>query len=445
MKPFTLLLGLSVAVNAGLVAAFLIKPSLVPAAVRGVFERSGSTTAGRNDGARSAETSEREKRQRDSTATTADTSSGAKPGLWAALDSEDLPTLVSRLRAAGFSRAAVLGVINARLDARFADRFKALTGDLENTPFWKPDPMSGFNNTKFWEEYSQIYRERSRLLRELIGDDVFAWSGTDPTTAQRRQFGSMPKEKIDVVQQINDDYAEMTSQIRAGMQGITLPEDREKLALLEREKRADLAAILTPAELEEYEMRSSQVTGRLRNTLSIMDATEDEFRAIFKIQQAFNDRVNPMWSGFVSSEAVEDRRAAQLQMNEQLKAALPPDRYNEYLRSSMSEYQSLHRIAQKENVPAETVNRAFSLRDTIAAESVRIADDSSLTLPQKQSALTALAQKGRTQILSTLGPGAGEAYAQTARWLTTIERGMPVAFGPDGNPIPRPLVSPPKQ
>jgi hypothetical protein len=260
--------------------------------------------------------------------------------------------------------------------------------------------------------------------------------------AQRRQFGSIPKEKIDLVQRINDDYAEMTSQVRAAMQGITLPEDRDKIALLEREKRADLAAILTPAELEEYEMRSSPLTSRLRNSLSLMDASEAEFRAIFKVQQAFNDRVNPVMSGMISQQMMEDRREAQKQMNEQLKSVLPAERFSEFMRSSNTDYQQLHRLAQKENSPAETVTRAFSIRDTISAESVRIADDNALTTEQKRAALTALAQKGRTQILSTLGPGAGESYAQVARWLTTLERGSGVVFGPDGNAMPRTIINP---
>lgn len=435
MKPFTALLGLSVALNVGLVSAFILRPTLAPPAVRSVFQRASSAPE-KDAAARTRESTAAKSKGRGDSA--------AQNQLWAALDSDDLPTLVKRLRAAGFSRAAIIGVLNARLDARFADRSKALLGDMESTPFWKQDPMNS-PNSRYWEEYSQIYRDRSRLMRELLGDELLGWGVTDPATAQRRQFGSIPKEKIDLVQRINDDYADMTSQVRAAMQGITLPEDREKIALLEREKRADLAAILTPAELEEYEMRSSSLMYRLRPALSIMDASEDEFRSIFKVQQAFNERVNPTMSGIVSAQMMEDRREAQKQMNEQMKAALSPERYNDYLRSTNSEYQALYRIGQKDNVPAATVTQAFSIRDAISAESVRIAENTALSADQKREALTALAQKGKTQILSTLGPGPGEAYAQTAtRWLSNLERGYSFTFGPDGNPISRPVAPTPR-
>lgn len=443
MKPYAALLGLSIAVNVGLIVAFVVKPTLAPAAVRNLFlssERAVVNASATSSNTRAAVANNMPQSARREAAT-----STAQGQLWAALDSDDLPTLVKRLRAAGFSRQVILGILNARLEARFADRLKALTGDVESTPYWKPDPLnSPFGGSKYWEQYSQVYRERSRMLRELLGDDSMAWGGTDPAAAQRRQFGNISKEKIDLVQRINDDYAEMTSQVRAAMQGITLPEDKEKLALLEREKRADLAAILTPSELEEYEMRSSPVTSRLRNALTLMDASEAEFRAIFKVQHAFNDRVNPMMSGMISSQMMDDRREAQKQMNEQLKTTLSPERYNDFMRVSNPEYQQLHRLAQKENIPAETVTRAYSIRDTISAESVRIADDTALTNEQKRAALTALAQKGRTQILSTLGPGAGESYAQAARWLSTLERGAGVVFGPDGNPMTRTIINPPR-
>ena len=445
MKLYAALLGISIAVNVGLISAFVFKPALAPPAVRNFLSSAEPAAVSKPAAGPSASVHTAVEKDRAHTPGRDSAASNDRAQLWAALDSDDLPTLVKRLRAAGFSRQVILGILNARLETRFADRLKAITGDVESTPYWKPDPLnSPFGGSKYWEQYSQVYRERSRMLRELLGDDSMAWGGTDPATAQRRQFGNIPKEKIDLVQRINEDYAEMTSQVRAAMQGITLPEDREKMALLEREKRADLAAILTPSELEEYEMRSSPVTSRLRNSLSLMDATESEFRAIFKVQQAFHDRVNPMMSGMISSQMMEDRREAQKQMNEQLKTALSPDRYNDYMRVSNPEYQQLHRLAQKENIPAETVTRAFSIRDTISAESVRIADDTALTNEQKRAALTALAQKGRTQILSTLGPGAGESYAQAARWLATLERGSGVVFGPDGNPMPRTTINPPR-
>jgi hypothetical protein len=441
MKASVPILACSALVNVALVAAFVVRPMLVPPAVRELFQSTRSeavmaaaareqirASAGERAAIREAE---------------AQRAAAARQQLWTALDSDDLPTLVSRLRAAGFSRAVIVAMLNAKLDSRSADRLRAVVGDIENLPFWKPDPTNSPNNRSFFEQYSQIYRERAKIMRELLGDDALAWGGVDPAAVQRRQFGSIAKEKIDHVQRISDDYAELISQVRAGMQGIALPEDRESMALLEREKRADLAAVLTPAELEEYEMRTSPITSRLRNALTLLDSSAEEFRTVFEVHQQFNDRINPP-GGVMSSALLEERREAQRQLNEQLQAALGANRFAEYARASSSEFQQLHRIAQKENIPAETAIRAFSVREQIGAESTRILEDGALSNDQKRAALGTLAQNARTQINSTLGTTAGEAYLQIAtRWLSYLERGTAFTIGPDGNPSLRGLPAPP--
>jgi hypothetical protein len=428
MKPTLILLALSLAANAALALAISLRPSLAPPAVRDWLDPAGAAAqaaAARQRDERAAAARSRAEAAR---------SAAVQAKLWSALDSDDLPTLVARLRTAGFSRTLILAILNARLEARFADRIHAVTAESENTPFWRLDPMMSVpGNARFSAEYSQIMRERARLLRQLLGEDSMAWSGTDPATVQRRQFGNIPAEKIDLIQRIADDYAEMTAQLRASMQGITLPEDLESLALLEREKRADLAAILTPAELEEYEMRSSPITSRLRAAFTIMDASEEEFRTVFRIYQPLHARIYPTTGGMAPPQMMEERREAQRQLNEQIRAALPPARYEDYLRASTAEYQQLHRITQREGLPVDTAIRAFSLRERVAAESARIADDGSLSPDQKRTALQALAQRGRSDMVVMLGATAGEAYAQVARWLPAVEQGSAVTFNPDGS------------
>jgi hypothetical protein len=274
---------------------------------------------------------------------------------------------------------------------------------------------------------NQASRERSTLLRQLLGDDFFASSGLDPTTEQRRQFGDLSKSKIDLVQRINDDYAEMLSQVRAATNGITLPEDRAKMALLEREKHADLAAILTPQELEDYEMRNSPITSRLRSACSLMNATEDEFRTIYRLQQQFNDQLNPT-GGIFTSDMVKQRDDAQTQIAAQLKSAFGEARTAEFLRAQEYEFQSLAQLVQRENLPLDAAVRAYDLRTTTSEESGRIFDDKNLTTDQKRAAMQALAQNTKVQLIGTLGPNAGAAYASSATWLQAIEKGVSIRF-----------------
>jgi hypothetical protein len=348
--------------------------------------------------------------------------------LWTTLDSGDLRTLIARLRAAGFPAAIIRAIVSARIEASFSARMNALTKSVEDTPFWRPAPTNSFNNPKFNEERSQIYRDRARQLREVLGDDLFGASAGEATAAQRRQFGDLPKSKIDLVQRINDDYAEMISQARASTQGITLPEDREKLALLAREKRADLAAALTPQELEDYDLHSSASTTRMRSALTLMDASEAEFLTLFRIQQQFSDVLTNAGPGMMTADLSRQRRDATAQINTQIKAALGDARAADYFRASDYEFQNLTQVVQRENLPASAAVTAYDLRNSTSAESLRIFNDKDLTNDQKLTAMQTLAQSTRAQLTSALGPTAGATYAKSAQWLQAIERGTSVSF-----------------
>lgn len=438
MKLSHLVLGLSIAGNVALIVAFATKPSLAPPTVRDCFAPDATNSAEATASA------------------SASPSSGAKPNasataaaqrakIWSSLYSGDLAGLAAKLRAAGFPPHLVRAVVSAQIEAQFESRMQALTQPVLDTPFWKPDPWSGMGSA-FFDQYNQVYRERSRLLREVLGDLGAAEVGEDPDQGLRRRFGDLSRSKLELVQRITDDYTEMTNQVRAAMQGVSLPEDREKLALLEREKRADLAALLSPEELQEYELRTSTITSRLRSALTIMDASEAEFRAIFAAHDAFKDQLYPVSpSGGISIPNFNERRQAQSEANARIKAALGEERLGEFLRASEFEYQQLHRLAERENLAPDAARRAFALRETAAAESNRIYNDRQLDVPAKRTALNTLAQNTQLQLETTLGPNVAKQYLTQARWLSAIRDGAAVTVNPQGGFSTRRIAPPASQ
>lgn len=425
MKILPAILTISLAANVVTAAAYFIRPSLAPPAIRDWLDREGATM-------RVSQARQREERTTAARAAADKARSAAvQAKLWSALASDDLPTLVARLRAAGFPPAVTRGIVTAEIQTRFSARMNELTRTIEDTPYWRPRPTSSFNNPKFFEERQQVYRDRAKLLRELLGPDMYTDVSSDPTGMQRRQFGNLPQAKIDQIQRINEDYAEMQAQVRMAAQGIALPEDREKLALLEREKRADLSAVLTPQELEDYEMRSSNTAMRLRNAMTYMDATEAEFRTIFRIQQPLESQLYPQSMGgmtMMTSEIMQQRRELTEKVNEQIKRALGEARTADYIRASNYEFQQLAQLTQRESRPMTDAVRAYDLRELAARESGRIGRDAALSNEQKHAAMRSLAQNTRAQLAAALGPVAGEAYAKSASWLQAIERGTIVTF-----------------
>jgi hypothetical protein len=425
MKSSTVLFVGSLGLNAVLLGMYVTRRA-EPLSPTGAVLTAGSTTAA------TAHPPDAVGRDPKAAGGTAPKAALPKASHWAALDSPDLPTLIARLRAAGFPANIVREIVSARIDALFASRMKEIAGTPAGQPYWKAERL-GAGNSQFYEAMNQLYRDRAKMLREALADPFFADAPLGAGELERRrQFGSLPKDKTIAVQRIADDYAEMASKINAATGGIVLPEDREQLALLEREKRADLATVLSPQELAEYEMRTSPVTSRLRAALTLMDATEEEFRAIYAVQQPYADVLYPGAStGFVSQDARRRQEVAQ-QVAEQLKAVLGEERYADYERANSREFQQLDQIAQRENVSREAAVQAYTLRDSATRESNRIFDDKTLTTDQKRAALQALAQNTKTQMRNTLGPAAGDAYIRAADWVNAIENGRAVSFGAGG-------------
>lgn len=422
MKSSTVLAS-SLVLNLVIVGVFILRPALAPAAVRealGRVDQPSATAAGSGamTGARGA------------TARTART--GSQGELWTRLATDDLNVLVARLRAAGFPPTIIRSIIQAEINRRYQERQRTLIEGSADVPYWRASSLNPGLNSARYEEYLRLQRERSNLQRELFKDPFFATE--EVSAAQRRQYGDLPRAKIETLTRIEADYEEMIAMVRSGANGILLSEDKANLALLAREKRADLAAVLSPAELADYEVRSSPITRLVGSRLGEFRATEAEFRAIFDGQKDINDRFPYLSGGGMIGASMAERRAAEQQVNVRLREQFGPERFADFLRETADDYQQLRRIAQQQNIPVETARRAHHLRDAVAEESTRIYNDGALSPEQKRTALAALAQDTRAQMINVLGPTAGPAYVKIIepRWLSRVESGSAVAF--DGPP-----------
>lgn len=407
-----LFLAASVAINIVLLAAFALQPSLAPALLRGFIGRHLGTAAAAP--AATANPSPAAAPRVDATS----------PKLWSTLSADDLPALIARLRAAGFPAALIRDVVNGLVNARYNARTRVLQAPDPSVPFWKR-PATAFGAVDpRQEQVLALQRERTRMLRDLFKDPFFA--SATPAAAPTGVYAGLTVAQRESLERIEEDYAEMISGVRAQTGGVVLPADRAQLDLLNREKRADLAAILSPAELEEYEMRRSSTTSMLRSRLTTFDATEAEFRAIYQAQLAVNAKFPDMILSVSSLNLTQAQRESAAQaFGDQLRVSLGEARYADYLAATNSDYQLLKRTVEQEKLPASTTQQVHDLRSALEREANRIADDPALNPDQKRAALQQLAQNTRQQITSALGPTASAAYLRSAgSVLDNVERGM---------------------
>lgn len=248
----------------------------------------------------------------------------------------EIRMLIGDLRAAGTPGAVIRAIVNELLNARFASR-------QPTQPFWRRNTPT----PEFVAATQALATERQALLESLIGDD--ASPAATLTAAQREQrYGRISDEKLNAVARLEREYDEMRA--RAGAERETNIANRmngemDQQRLLELEKLRDLAAILSPEELEQYELRNTQTAQALMRTLGGVDVTAEEFAALYRLQRAF-ELQHPWKVGTGSDfDALSARMKAQSSVHAQAEAILPPDRYHKYLESVDFNYASLTRFA----------------------------------------------------------------------------------------------------
>jgi hypothetical protein len=426
MKLSTLLVAGSLALNVALLAVYVSRTH--PSSPAPAGNNSGTATA--NPAPSHAENSG-PKKIAPTDATKAVPGAAPAKETWAKLNPGDLRALAARLRAAGFPPSVVRSVIYAQVNESFKGRREQLAPANQERPFWETDASGRMGyDAKYYAALRDINREQTQIVKDILGEDASATSA-QASDYQRRRFGDLTQDKIDQLQRLDQDYNDLRNEVQSASRGIMLPEDREKLTILEQEKRADLAKLLSPQEMEGYLMRTSNTTNRLRTALTTMNATEPEFRAIYQAQSAFDEKYNAPGLGmsFNGPDAMKERQAAQAQASEQIKAALGEQRYAEYARGADREFQQLNRMALQASLPDTAALQAYNVRETTLKESNRIYDDAALSPEQKRASLQALGQSVRAEITATLGPDVGTRYLQVAnRWLTALDRGAAVTF-----------------
>ena len=168
------------------------------------------------------------------------------------------------------------------------------------------------------------------LLHELLGADFVP----PPATYEWRvaeleqQLGFLPSEKREQTKSLLLRFAETDQQIRALASNQVLtenPEERRGIIAAYEKRQAELASLLTPAELEQVELTTSWTAENLRRAMVHFQPTEEEFRSIFREWHAQDEKL-----ARIHAAAEPDPGNLQDQVFARLREVLGETRYQEY-------------------------------------------------------------------------------------------------------------------
>ncbi len=272
----------------------------------------------------------------------------AAGALWRkAATAEEWRQLAADLRAAGFPDDLVRFLIY-----RSATQHARERGELEKLPFWHQGYDSKFGRAA----REKINREANAAVVAALGE--MPRSESDPVRRAAR-YGNLPDAKIAQLDKIEQDYGEVYwQQRRSAETGDALDtfEGRQRIRLLEEEKERDLAGILTPEELSDYQRRGSRGSRLVINGVQDIDVSEEEFNALYTAQQNHLDSI-PRTAGEAELAAALHGSAAPA---EQVRAILGDgERFHAYMAKVDPVYAQTASFAKSQ--PALPLDRVYAL------------------------------------------------------------------------------------
>lgn len=278
----------------------------------------------------------------------------AQPGpqTWAALtQGSDLAAQRDRLQAQGFPDAIVRAILAAEVHQKYAAERKAIEGDQADLPFWKaarPDPKVAA------ALHALSQAERKELL-DLLG------RAPDSYAAMRFQH-EIPGLSSDQAQQlaeIQQRYIKQRNELFRG--GPMTAAEQRKMAALDQAMHDEFATVLSPEELQQYDLRAGRTAVMLQYRLANFDPTQAEYLALYKLQSAFYSQIGPTY-GPISPDEMRARMAAQKQLQADIATALGPDRYAQYQRASDYNYRQTTELVSRLQLPPETADNLYALQ-----------------------------------------------------------------------------------
>ena len=357
-----------------------------------------------------------------------------RPASWAALESTNYYTYIANLRAFGCPEETVKDIILTDIAKVYARKRAELRRQGQPYRYWSPSLTDSIADPKLQRRLAELDREQRNLVRSLLGVDMQVelakyWEDEyDPAA-----YDFLPAEKRDQLLALKSKYDEMEQEIYARAQGIMLEQDEQELRLLEQQRQVELASLLSPQELEEYELRHSYVSENLRNQLSGFEPNEEEFRRLFRLQKDFEDQINralPESSDEVQAEIrARAQEEGQRALQDEMRKVLGDERFGEWQRSQDPDYKALVQIADRYNLPTETSQRIYNYKVQAEQQKLQVESNPNLSEEQRQAALHGIAEETDAWVKKTMGPVYGSYVKVAGQWIQSLsEPNMQVAI-----------------
>ena len=215
------------------------------------------------------------------------------------------------------------------------------------------------------------------------------------------------QEKAARVEKIRRDYDDITSKASAEYTaaGAAFPGGLNaflrQLALLAREKHADLAALLAPRELEDVELRDTNSGQMVQRLLGDTAATDEQRRAVFRLEQVFEDKFALTFDVSPLALLVRERERQATQLS--IRSVVGDELFGSWLSGEGTDFATIIEFAQEKRLAASVPLELWRAKSDFTLARLELQARTDLPATQRAFAETALANQVNARVTGIVG------------------------------------------
>lgn len=339
---------------------------------------------------------------------------------WRSVESADYKEYVRNLRAIGCPEETIFDIIVADVNTLYAMKARLVVPARE-WRFWEPgDLVPSREDIQSQKLRRELENEKRDLIAAILGPEALEklkkyqlWGGEDIAD---RKLAFLSNEKRSQLKRLEEKYFDLEQSVSEwNANGVMTEAAVQKLAELQKQRRAEIESLLTPEELLDFDLRMSETAEQLRHELVGFHPTEQEFRKLYQVRKNFEE-IMTSTANVRDPAAFEKRIETEKQLSERARADLGDQRYEEYLRSRDIDYQNTLRLTQFFGLPEKNAAEVYDLKKQDAAIANQINTDTSLSEQQRDEAFARMQANAENRLKEILGERVFDEYRRNNRW-----------------------------
>jgi hypothetical protein len=269
-----------------------------------------------------------------------------------------------------------------------------------------------------------VDKRKREIVRELVNADLARerMRATGQEDFYERRLKFLPEQKRTQVRELLEKFDEAEQQLRdketmelGGLSGA----DREQLRTLREQREQELSGLLSPQEKQTYELWLSPVANEVRHATYGMDATEQEFLAIYEARKAYDQAWGRREGELLDPTSQQQMQQAQAERDARILASLGEERFAAYQRGQDQDYHLLSALVTRFKLPREKAAEVYGYKVVTSNYRSQLMTDTSLSPQQRQDAFQAITEETRKTVRDVLGPKAYHYYVRSGQavWM----------------------------